>query len=203
MTHPPTPRHLTILASWFVALMACAEDGAPQPYPLGRYAGIWDSGWFAATEPSESEPAVASSEEAHVPYKVVGLADWNGRQWAYLREDAGQIVELTFGTALPWPFVDPDRSGPERLRRCFGPSAARFPGHPAALKQWRATCRGTRSQGFPGSHPRPSLCGLAKKSGEGLPRDGKPRTSRPRYRANPFLPNRPALIRIPSLNEYP
>ena len=71
-------------------------DAAPKVHPLSRYSAIWDSGWFAVPE-SLPTLELATTSEAPFPFKVVGLADWNGRQWAYLKNDSGAIVELTFG----------------------------------------------------------------------------------------------------------
>ena len=79
-----------------------AEDlsrpSQPGVHPLSRYLPIWNSGWFATPDPAPIEDSSALPvDETPFPYKVVGLADWNGRQWAYLSDENGRIVELSFG----------------------------------------------------------------------------------------------------------
>jgi hypothetical protein len=73
------------------------EFPAPTSHSLARYGELWDSGWFVA--PQEIVAAVIEAPIALEPfrYRLVGVADLRGRQWVYLADESGRIVELTFG----------------------------------------------------------------------------------------------------------
>ena len=73
------------------------EFPAPEAHSLARYGELWDSGWFIA--PQEVVAAVTEAPIALEPflYRLVGVADLRGRQWVYLADESGRIVELTFG----------------------------------------------------------------------------------------------------------
>ena len=73
------------------------ESPAPEAHSLARYGELWDSGWFVA--PQEVVAAVTEAPIALEPflYRLVGVADLRGRQWVYLADESGRIVELTFG----------------------------------------------------------------------------------------------------------
>ena len=69
----------------------------PPPHPPQRYAELWDSGWFEAPKPDESDLVEPVAEEAPFALRLVGVAALRRRQWVYLADEGGRVTELTFG----------------------------------------------------------------------------------------------------------
>ena len=69
----------------------------PAPHPLVRYGDLWDSGWFISPQEDAAPEIDANVPEEPFPYRLVGLADLRARQWVYLVDETGDVLELTFG----------------------------------------------------------------------------------------------------------
>jgi len=95
---------LTVLV-WFGSLHLLAserpqESPAPAAHALDRYGELWDSGWFVAPQEVVAEVTEAPTSLEPFLYRLVGVADLRGRQWVYLADESGRIVELTFGRSV-------------------------------------------------------------------------------------------------------